>query len=393
MAENLSFKLIKTDSSCGARAGELRTAHSTIETPIFMPVGTQATVKATSPLELKECGCPIILGNAYHLHLRPGEDIIREAGGLHKFESWGGSLLTDSGGFQVFSLRDIAKITDDGVEFRSHIDGSLHFFSPEKVMEIEHDLGADIIMVFDECPPSNAETSKIKAAVDRTLAWAKRCQEHHRKLGFYHGYPQYLFAIVQGGVAEALREQCARELVAMDFPGYAVGGLAVGETPDVMYKVARFTASRLPHDKPRYLMGVGTPIDIIECISAGIDMFDCVLPTRNARNGSAFTSKGKLNIRNAAHTRDFSHPLDENCSCCACANFSRAYIRHLYMAGEILAIRLMTLHNIHFYMELVRAARAHILDDTFSEWKKEMIAQMSNLHSDIYCHIPKNRNF
>ncbi|MCL2688297.1 MAG: tRNA guanosine(34) transglycosylase Tgt [Chitinispirillia bacterium] len=382
MTDNLSFKLIKTDGSCSARAGELTTAHSTVNTPIFMPVGTQATVKAMSPLELNSCGCPIILGNTYHLHLRPGEDIIKEAGGLHKFESWDGSLLTDSGGFQVFSLRDISKITDDGVEFQSHIDGSRHFFSPEKVMEIEHDLGADIIMVFDECPPSDAEIAKVKAAVDRTLAWAQRCLDHHHKIGFHHGYPQYLFAIVQGGVAEALREQCARELTAMDFPGYAVGGLAVGETPDVMYKIAQFTASCLPQNKPRYLMGVGTPIDILECISAGIDMFDCVLPTRNARNGSAFTSKGKVNIRNAAYTRDFSHPLDENCSCYACANFSRAYIRHLYMAGEILAIRLMTLHNIHFYMELVRSARAHILGDTFNEWKKEMIAQMSSLHRD-----------
>jgi queuine tRNA-ribosyltransferase len=332
-----------------------------------------------SPLELKQCGCPVILANTYHLHLRPGEDIVKEAGGLHKFESWDGSILTDSGGFQVFSLRDISKITDDGVEFRSHIDGSRHFFSPERVMEIEHDLGADIIMVFDECPPSNAESAKIKQAVDRTLAWAKRCQEHHHKIGFSHGYGQYLFAIVQGGVVEQLRERCARELAAMDFPGYAVGGLAVGESSDMMYKTAQFTARHLPVDKPRYLMGVGTPVDILECISAGIDMFDCVLPTRNARNGSAFTSKGKVNIRNAACTRDFSHPLDDNCNCYACANFSRAYIRHLYMAGEILAIRLMTLHNIHFYMELVRNARRHILDNTFGAWKREATAQMSQV--------------
>jgi queuine tRNA-ribosyltransferase len=342
-----------------------------------MPVGTQAAVKSMSPLELRQCGCPIILANTYHLHLRPGSQLISEAGGLHKFESWNGSILTDSGGFQVFSLRDISKITDDGVEFQSHIDGSRHFFAPERVMEIQHELGADIIMAFDECPPSNADPAKIAAAVDRTLLWAGRCREHHHKLRFLHGYPQHLFGIVQGGVSNELRERCARELVAMDFSGYAVGGLAVGESMEAMYKAAAYTARLLPEDKPRYLMGVGTPADILECISAGIDMFDCVLPTRNARNGSAFTSAGKVNIRNSMHTKDFARPLDEKCSCYACSNFSRAYIRHLYMAGEILAIRLMTLHNIHFYMELVRNAREHIISGTFGEWKKEMIADMA----------------
>ncbi|MDR2577723.1 MAG: tRNA guanosine(34) transglycosylase Tgt [Chitinispirillales bacterium] len=378
MPDKLSFRLIATDAVSAARAATFSTAHSTVETPIFMPVGTQATVKSMSPLELRQCGCPIILANTYHLHLRPGAGLIREAGGLHKFESWNGSILTDSGGFQVFSLRDISKITDDGVEFQSHIDGSRHFFSPEKVMEIQHDLGADIIMVFDECPPSNADPVKIKAAVDRTLVWASRCLEKHQNLHFHHGYPQNLFGIVQGGVVEPLREYCARELVAMNFPGYAIGGLAVGEEMKTMYKIAAYTAGLLPEDKPRYLMGVGTPIDILECISAGVDMFDCVLPTRNARNGSVFTSAGKLNIRNAAYTRDFARALDENCNCYACSNFSRSYIRHLYMAGEILAIRLMTLHNIHFYMELVKNARERIIDGTFSEWKREMIVKMAN---------------
>jgi queuine tRNA-ribosyltransferase len=342
-----------------------------------MPVGTQATVKSMSPLELRQCGCPIILANTYHLHLRPGSKLIHEAGGLHKFESWNGSILTDSGGFQVFSLRDISKITDDGVEFQSHIDGSRHFFSPETVMEIQHELGADIIMAFDECPPSSADPSKIAAAVDRTLVWAARCREHHHKLHFLHGYQQHLFGIVQGGTVKPLRERCARELVAMDFSGYAVGGLAVGESMESMYETAAYAASLLPKEKPRYLMGVGTPTDILECISAGIDMFDCVLPTRNARNGSAFTYAGKVNIRNSMHTKDFARPLDSKCSCYACSNFSRAYIRHLYMAGEILAIRLMTLHNIHFYMELVRNAREHIIAGTFGEWKKEMIANMA----------------
>ena len=377
MPDKLSFRLIGADSASAARAAVFSTAHSTVETPVFMPVGTQATVKSMSPLELRQCGCPIILANTYHLHLRPGAQLVREAGGLHKFESWNGSILTDSGGFQVFSLRDISKITDDGVEFQSHIDGSRHFFSPERVMEIQHDLGADIIMVFDECPPSNADAAKIKAAVDRTLVWAGRCLEHHSKLHLHHGYMQHLFGIVQGGVVEAMREYCARELVAMDFPGYAIGGLAVGENMETMYKIAKYTANLLPENKPRYLMGVGTPIDILECIAAGVDMFDCVLPTRNARNGSAFTSEGKVNIRNAAYTKDFTSPLDKNCSCYACSNFSRAYIRHLYMAGEILAIRLMTLHNIHYYMELVKTARERILNGTFGEWKREVLTKMS----------------
>jgi queuine tRNA-ribosyltransferase len=329
-----------------------------------------------SPLELRQCGCPIILANTYHLHLRPGSPLILEAGGLHKFESWNGSILTDSGGFQVFSLRDISQITDDGVEFRSHIDGSRHFFSPERVMEIQHDLGADILMAFDECPPSTAAPAKVEAAVERTLVWAARCREHHHKLHFHHGYPQHLFGIVQGGTLKPLRERCARELVAMDFAGYAVGGLAVGEPMEAMYGIAAHTAALLPEDKPRYLMGVGTPADILECIAAGIDMFDCVLPTRNARNGSAFTSSGKVNIRNSVYAKDFAHPLDNKCACYACSNFSRAYIRHLYMAGEILAIRLMTLHNIHFYMELVRNAREHIIARTFGEWKKETLERM-----------------
>ena len=378
MPDRLAFRLAGADGASAARAAVFSTAHSTVETPVFMPVGTQATVKSLSPLELRQCGCPIILANTYHLHLRPGAPLIREAGGLHKFESWNGSILTDSGGFQVFSLRDISKITDDGVEFQSHIDGSRHFFSPQRVMEIEHDLGADIIMAFDECPPSSADPAKIAAAVERTLVWARRCLEHHHKLNFHHGYTQYLFGIVQGGLVEALREHCAHELTAMDFSGYAIGGLAVGEAMEAMYKAAEYTVRMLPDDRPRYLMGVGTPRDILECISAGIDMFDCVLPTRNARNGSAFTGAGKVNIRNAAYTKDFAHPLDDNCSCYACSNFSRSYIRHLYMAGEILAIRLMTLHNIHFYMELVRNAREHIIAGTFGEWKKEVLAKMSD---------------
>jgi queuine tRNA-ribosyltransferase len=368
------FTVEKNDPSSSARAGVLQTPHGPMATPVFMPVGTQATVKALSPQELDECGCSCVLANTYHLHLRPGDELVRDAGGLHRFTTWNKAMLTDSGGYQVFSLRDISKITDDGVVFRSHIDGSEHFFSPETVMAIEHNLGADIIMAFDECPPARADENHIERAVARTVTWARQCADAHGRLPFHHGHPQALFGIVQGGTNEKLREQCVRELTAMEFPGYAIGGLAVGEDIDATYRVAGFTADLLPKEKPRYLMGVGTPIDIIECIGRGIDLFDCVLPTRNARNGSAFTSQGKVNIRNAAHTRDFKSPLDGSCGCYACRNFSRAYLRHLYMAGEILALRLLTLHNVYFYMELVRTAREKIIAGQFTEWKAETLS-------------------
>lgn len=377
MNNQFSFSLLSKDQNSKARAGVLTTPHAVVETPIFMPVGTQATVKALSPAELEECGAQIILANTYHLHLRPGDELIKDAGGLHKFEHWNRAMLTDSGGFQVFSLRDISKITEEGVWFQSHIDGSRHFFSPERVMEIEHNLGADIIMIFDECPPSDAPPEAIVKAVDRTLRWAARCLDAHVKTPFYHGFPQALFGIVQGGTIRELRERCARELVAMDFPGYALGGLAVGEKIETTYDVVDFAADLLPVEKPRYLMGVGTPIDILECIERGIDMFDCVLPTRNARNGSVFSSKGKVNVKNAKYTRDFDSPIDKECSCYACRNFSMSYIRHLYMAGEILALRLLTLHNVHFYMQLVKNARKQILDGTFVEWKRETLAKMA----------------
>jgi queuine tRNA-ribosyltransferase len=379
MNDKFSFTLSGQDEKSKARAGVLTTPHAVIETPIFMPVGTQATVKAISPAELEECGAQIILANTYHLHLRPGDELVKDAGGLHRFERWDRAMLTDSGGFQVFSLRDISKITEDGVWFQSHIDGSRHFFSPERVMEIQHNLGADIIMIFDECPPSDAEPAAIVKAVERTLRWASRCLDAHAKTPFHHGYPQALFGIVQGGTIRELRERCARELVAMDFPGYALGGLAVGEKIETTYDVVNFGSDLLPVDKPRYLMGVGTPIDILECIERGIDMFDCVLPTRNARNGSVFSSKGKVNVKNAKHTRDFDSPIDSECSCYACRNFSMSYIRHLYMAGEILALRLLSLHNVHFYMNTVRNARKHILDGTYSEWKKQTIALMNTV--------------
>jgi len=376
MTTPFTFNCECTDPHSAARAGTFSTPHGVIETPIFMPVGTQATVKSLSPRELFEAGSRIILANTYHLHLRPGSELIRDAGGLHRFESWNGAMLTDSGGFQVFSLRDISKITEEGVLFKSHIDGSSHMFSPEKVMEIEHNLGADVIMIFDECPPADAAPEVIVKAVERTLRWAVRCKEAHEKLPFHFGYPQALFGIVQGGTIRELRERCACELVAMDFPGYALGGLAVGEKIEATYEVVGYGAALLPHGKPRYLMGVGKPQDILECIERGIDMFDCVLPTRNGRNGSAFTSRGKINIRNAQFTRAFDMQLDPDCTCYACSNFSMSYIRHLYMAGEILAIRLLTLHNIHYYMDLVKKARAHIIDGTFAAWKAATLAQM-----------------
>lgn len=377
MEKSFKYTLQKTDKLSDARAGLFQTPHGIIETPIFMPVGTQASVKSLSPKELIECGSSIILANTYHLHLRPGSELVRDAGGLHKFENWNGAMLTDSGGFQVFSLRDISKITDDGVWFQSHLDGSRHFFSPEFVMEIEHNLGADIIMMFDECPPAKAAIKDITKAVGRTIAWASRCVDKHASLPEHFGYPQALFGIVQGSTHKSLRERCARELVAMDLPGYAIGGLAVGEAVDEMYDMVKYTAGFLPEDKPRYLMGVGLPQNILESIERGVDMFDCVLPTRNGRNGSVFTWNGKLTIRNACHARDFNNAIDNECSCYACKNFSRAYLRHLYMAGEILAIRMLTLHNIHFYMDLVKKARAHILDGTFSEWKKQVLPSIT----------------
>jgi queuine tRNA-ribosyltransferase len=370
------LKLDAVDSRSKARAATFTTPHGVLATPLFMPVGTQATVKAMSPADLAACGASVILANAYHLHLRPGSELVREAGGLHRFEGWNASLLTDSGGFQVFSLQDISKITDDGVWFQSYIDGSRHLFSPETVMAIEHNLGADIIMAFDECPPARAEVDKIEKAVERTIRWARRCREAHEREPLHFGHPQALFGIVQGATNRALRERCSRELIAMDFPGYAVGGCAVGEENNAMYDIVDFTTGLLPADRPRYLMGVGMPQDILEAVARGIDLFDCVLPTRNGRNGCAFTWQGKVNIRNARHTRDHDRGLDEACGCYACRNFSRAYIRHLCYAGEILGIHLVSYHNIYFFLELTRRAREQVVAGTFTEWKNEVMARL-----------------
>ncbi|MDD5673366.1 MAG: tRNA guanosine(34) transglycosylase Tgt [Chitinivibrionales bacterium] len=377
MAQPFLFTEVTTDAVSAARAGLFTTPHGVLQTPLFMPVGTQATVKTLSPAELDESGAEIILANSYHLHLRPGDELIRRAGGLHRFTNWQKALLTDSGGFQVFSLRDISKIGENGVAFQSHIDGSKHLFSPESAIAMQRNLGADIIMMFDECPPADAPESAIVKAVERTLRWAQRCVAEFERLPALYGNPQALFGIVQGGTHAALRERCAAELIKLDLPGYAIGGCAVGESTPELYRIAGLTAACLPRSKPRYLMGVGKPHNILECIERGIDLFDCVLPTRNARNGSAYSWQGKINIRNACHTEDFNRPLDPACACYACKNFSRAYLRHLYMAGEILGIRMLTLHTVYFYMELTRTARKHIIAGTFTEWKKEALARMS----------------
>jgi len=365
----IKYELIKECKQTGARLGRLHTPHGIIETPIFMPVGTQATVKAMTPEELKEMEAQIILSNTYHLYLRPGHELVKEAGGLHKFMNWDRPILTDSGGFQVFSLGDLRKITEEGVEFQSHIDGSKHFLSPEKVMEIETALGADIIMAFDECAPYPAEHDYVKKSLERTTRWAVRCKEAHTNTE-----NQALFGIVQGGMYKDLREQSAAELVALDFPGYSIGGLSVGEPKELMYEVLDYTTPLLPKDKPRYLMGVGSPDALIEGAIRGIDMFDCVLPTRIARNGTAMTSEGKVVIKNAKYTRDFT-PLDPNCECYCCKNYTRAYLRHLYKADEILSSRLMSTHNLHFLINLMKQVRQAIMDDRLMDFRNEFFAK------------------
>ncbi len=366
------FELQHTDTSTKARTGILRTAHSEIETPCFMPVGTLGSVKGLTSRDLWETGTRLHLANAYHLYLRPGQEIVRNAGGLHKFANWDGAILTDSGGFQVFSLNELRKITDDGVAFKSHIDGSAHYFTPEKVVEIERDLGPDMMMVFDECPPSSAERAIVERAVNRTIAWAGRAQEHLAKTSPLHGYEQYQFLIVQGGVHRDLREMCATKLVEMDAPGYAIGGLAVGEPNEVMYQVTDWTTDILPSHKPRYLMGVGTPIDLVESIARGIDMFDCVMPSRNARNGQLFTRQGKINIKNAKWKTDFS-PIDIETNSYASQNFTKAYLSHLFNSSEILGLTLATLHNVAFYEQLVRDAREKILAGEYEVWKRDFV--------------------
>ena len=352
----IKFEVIKQHSRSSARLGRLVTPRGEIQTPAFMPVGTQATVKALSPEELEQCGAEIILGNTYHLYLRPGHDIVESLGGLHRFMNWDKPILTDSGGFQVFSLNSLAKVTEEGVTFKSHIDGSTHFFSPERAIEVQEALGADIAMTLDEPTPYPSDPSKTETSLKLSTDWAVRCKAAHRMKN------QALFGIVQGGMYKNLRKQSTEEITALDFPGYAIGGLSVGEEIELMYDIAAYTAELLPKDKPRYLMGVGKPEDLAQCSAMGIDMFDCVMPSRNARNGSLFTSHGKVNIRNLQYKADNS-PLDPDCNCYTCKNYSRAYLRHLFIADEIFAMRLNTLHNVAFYQNWMKRIRQAIDED------------------------------
>ena len=342
-----------------------------------MPVGTQGTVKAIEQRELSEVGAQIILGNTYHLYLRPGMDIIQNAGGLHRFINWNKPILTDSGGYQVFSLTDLRKINEEGITFNSHLDGSRHLFTPEKVMEIECQLGSDVMMVLDECAPFPCEFEYARKSNAMTLRWAARCRTAYEQQPPLYGHEQALFGIVQGSVYPELREISARELVKMDFTGYAIGGLAVGEPAEKMYEITEFTEQFLPVDKPRYLMGVGTPENLLESISRGVDMFDCVMPTRNGRNAMFFTRFGKMNLRNAGYKADFT-PIDSECECYTCKNFTRAYLRHLFLAKEIFALQLATIHNLTFYLWLMRQARTAIMEQHYKRWKQTILQQMQS---------------
>ena len=369
------YELIAEDTETGARAGMLHTPHGKIETPIFMPVGTQATVKTLDQHDLIEAQAQIILGNAYHLYLRPGHELIDRMGGLHQFMNWSRPILTDSGGFQVFSLGDLNKISEEGVRFQSHLDGSSHLFTPESVMEIEHGLGADIIMAFDECTPYPCERDYAEKSMRRTLRWAERCIKRHQELSAQrtHRPPQALFGIVQGSVYPDLRRTCAQELIQMDLPGYAIGGLAVGEPRDSMFGVIRETTPLLPNGKPRYLMGVGLPNDLVEAVGAGADMFDCVVPTRNARNGTVFARNGRLRLKNAAHAED-PQPLESDCACKTCSHYSRAYLRHLFKTNEVLGMHLATFHNVFFFQQLMRDMRDAIISGHFAAWQADFFA-------------------
>ena len=365
---SFSFRIERTDG--GARAGLLQTPHGPVETPCYMPVGTQASVKALSPGDVKACGGTMILANTYHLMLRPGECLIEKAGGLHAFMRWDGPILTDSGGFQVFSLAGLREITEEGVAFKSHLDGTPRKLTPESAVEIQHALGVDILMALDECIPHPSDEGYVRSSVDRTSRWAERCLAFHRNAG--REGRQALFAIVQGGRFLPLRERSARQLVSMGFPGYAIGGVSVGEPKEEIYRVTEATAPFLPADKPRYLMGVGTPEDLWECVERGIDLFDCVFPTRVARNGLALTSLGRVNLKNAKFTADFS-PLDPDCPCECCRQYTRAYLRHLFLAEELLVLRLLSLHNLRFMVATARRARTSIQNGNFRADKKAFL--------------------
>jgi queuine tRNA-ribosyltransferase len=366
------FKVLHRDSQTKARVCEVSTGHGTFQTPIFMPVGTQATVKAIEHRELDEIGVQVILGNTYHLYLRPGEEVLEKAGGLHKFMNWNKPILTDSGGFQVFSLSALRKVTDEGVEFKSHLDGSQHLFTPEKVVRLQRITGSDIMMVLDECLENPAEYRKVEESVKLTSSWAKRSKVEFENTKPYYGFNQFLFGIVQGSVYKELRRQSAGDLVELDFDGYAIGGLAVGEEDHVMYEIVEYTESLMPESKPRYLMGVGTPEGLLNAVERGMDMFDCVMPTRNARNGMIFTSKGKLRLKNLENKFNFESP-DESSDSYTAKNFSVSYLRHLFVSDEILAAQLATIHNLRFYMKLLEDAREAIKANRFTEFKNSFL--------------------
>ncbi len=375
-----TFELLSSSSQCAARRGRLHTARGTVETPVFMPVGTQGSVKSVSQEELEQAGAEIILANSYHLYLRPGTDIIAKAGGIQRFNGWNRPMLTDSGGFQIFSLATLRRISEDGVEFRSHIDGSLHLFTPERSMLVQKDIGADIIMCFDECPPYPCTYEYARRSMDLSVRWARRCMDSFTSLEEKSPAGQLLFGILQGSVYPDLRRESAERMIEIGFPGYALGGLSVGEPKDEMAAVLEATVPLLPAGRPHYLMGVGMPEDIWEAVERGIDMFDCVLPTRNGRNGQAFTSGGKVNIKNAEYLSDLG-PLDAECGCPVCKRYSRAYLNHLFRAQELLALRLLSLHNIHFMLQLLDKIRNAISADRFREAKREFMSRWLKLEN------------
>ncbi len=372
----MKFDLVHTDQASQARAGTIHTDHGRIETPIFMPVGTVGSVKAVSQQALTdEVQAQIILGNTYHLFLRPGTDILQEAGGLHQFIHWDRPMLTDSGGYQVYSLAQNRKLTEEGVTFANHINGSKHLFTPEGVMDIQRQIGADIIMALDECPPYPSEYEYAKTSMGLTHRWAERCKEHFESKPPLYGYEQNLFPIIQGSTYHDLRTESTEFIAGLDLPGNAIGGLSVGEPHEMMYEFTELSCNILPRDKPRYLMGVGTPVNLLECISLGIDMFDCVLPTRNARHGMLYTREGIRNLKNQRYERDFS-PIDPDSDLAIDQYYSKAYLRHLFKAQEYLALQIASIHNLHFFLWLVKEARKHILDNTFASWKAQMIPKL-----------------
>ncbi len=370
------FQIDKKDPDSKARAGYLYTDHGVIPTPVFMPVGTQGTVKAIEQRELVDYGAKIILGNTYHLYLRPGDKVVNHFDGLHKFINWKGAILTDSGGYQIFSLQDLRKLKEEGAEFKSHIDGSKHFFSPENVVDIQRNLGSDIIMVLDECTPYPAERKQARDSMELSLRWAKRSRVAFDKTDPLYGHRQFQFGIGQGSMYKDLRKEYLERMIEIDFDGNAMGGLSVGEPAEMMYELVDLSTDILPEDKPRYLMGVGTPENILTCIEMGVDMFDCVLPTRNARNGQIFTSRGKINIRNAQYKLS-DELIDENVDSYAGKNFTLGYLRHLFIANEILGLQLASQQNIAFYLWLARTAREKIIDGCYSDWKKEILEKLS----------------